>query len=146
MSVRVGCKLTNPHARIPTQGSTAAAGYDVTVISLVASNKDVDLYDTGVQLEPPTGFYFELIERSSLWKQGYAVANSVGVIDNDYRGNIMVALRKVRPDASPIQLPARVAQLVLRKMYPVTFEHVQEVSETERGEGGFGSTWKKYQS
>jgi dUTP pyrophosphatase len=89
---------------------------------------------------PPPGYHTEVVARSSLSKSGYILANAIGIIDNSYRGNIMVALRKVDHKAASIALPARVAQLIVRKTEDVELELVDELCITERGNGGFGST------
>lgn len=79
--------------------------------------------------------------RSSLPKLGYMLANSVGIIDNEYRGNVMIQLFKFDSNAPPLELPCRIAQLIPRKMVPIEFEEIVTVTTTTtRGEGGFGST------
>ncbi len=102
---------------------------------------DISFYDTGVIIEPPEGYYTELIARSSLFKMGYMLANGVGVIDNDYRGTIKVPLIKVS-DGPDLELPCRCVQLVLRKKINVSLKEVDksELTTTQRGDGGFGST------
>jgi len=82
----------------------------------------------------------EVVPRSSLSKTGWMLANSVGIIDPSYRGNIMVAVIKVDPNAQPLTLPFRGFQLVVRKQFHVDMVNADELDETNRGHGGFGST------
>lgn len=134
----------------PAQAHPTDAGYDVTVLRVHKQiNKRTALYDTGLYLRPhDEDLYFDLVARSSLFTKGYMVANNVGVIDNGYRGKVMVALYKYDDEAPDLDLPARVAQLIPRRMVKVDMvddaEHVRKKSkrgpETPRGEGGFGST------
>lgn len=142
-------------AVVPARSYETDAGYDLTVIKV---HKDygngVVLYDTGVSIRPHNeGVYFDLVARSSLPKRGYMLANSIGIIDNGYRGNLMVQLYKFDPNAEDLELPARVAQLIPRKMQPVVFQVDQkryakkrrttQKDKNVRGTGGFGSTEKE---
>ena len=137
----------------PRKAHATDAGYDVSVFKVHQRHfaSHVTVYDTGLRLRPHTdNVYFELVARSSLFKRGYMLVNNVGVIDNGYRGPILVALYKFNRDAPDLELPARVAQLIPRTMVPVAFVPDREtVSRQEknkkkrplsRGEGGFGST------
>lgn len=135
-------------AVLPSKEHESDAGLDVTIVSVFKKYSElVTLYSTGITLEPEVGYHTELIARSSLMKKGYMLTNSVGIIDNTYRGLLLVALYKFDPDAPDIELPARVAQLIPRKTVQMKVVEVKEVSETERGEGGFGSTdmYKSYE-
>lgn len=133
------------NAVFPSKAHETDAGFDVTVINR-KSNLSSDLhfspvlYGTGLHIQPPEGYYFELVPRSSLQKLGYIFANSVGIIDNSYRGEIMVALVKFDESKPDIELPARVAQLIPRKMVNMKIQSVESLNETVRGTGGFGST------
>ena len=120
-------------------------GYDLTIVSVAkVINSVVTLYDSGVKVKPPPGHYIEIVPRSSIIKSGYMLANSVGIIDEDYRGNLFVALAKIDPDAAPIQLPYKGFQLILRKRIDADPVQVTDISSdiTDRGFGGFGSTGK----
>jgi len=86
------------------------------------------------------GYYIEIVPRSSLSKSGYMLANSVGIIDSSYRGNIYIALIKIDDDAEEIQFPFRCCQFVVRKQYDMTFIQKDEFDTTHRADGGFGST------
>lgn len=128
-----------PHA-IPPSKKPEDVGYDLSVIKVVSHINDVTiLFDTGIKVSPPPGYYIEIIPRSSLSKSGFVLTNSVGVIDPTYTGNILVSLTKIDKDAK-IKLPFRCVQMVVRKFISLDLEEVGSLEETERGDGGFGST------
>ena len=102
----------------------------------------VKLYDTGLSIAPGKGYYVDLVARSSLMKQGYMLANGIGIIDNHYRGPLLVGLFKFDEKASDLVLPMRVAQLIPRKIINLGVVPVEDLGTTKRGEGGFGSTGK----
>lgn len=133
--------LTRPDAVFPTRAHPTDAGFDLTVVEKIGKlGNDVCLYDTGVRVSPPHGYHTEIVPRSSISKTGYALANSIGIIDNSYRGNLLIALRKVDPKAPTLQLPARIGQLIVRRTEPVSLRLADDLDSTERGEGGFGSS------
>ena len=135
---------TNENAVFPTKGTPDSIGYDLTAISVYKTvNPQTILFDTGLQVKPPEGYYTEILPRSSLTKSGYVLANSVGVIDPDYRGNLLIALTKVVEAAPNLTLPFKLCQLVLRKVEDFELKQVQVLDDTVRGDGGFGSTDKK---
>jgi dUTP pyrophosphatase len=119
------------------------SGYDIAIINKFKEIGDVTLYGTGLNVRPPFGYYFDLIPRSSIIKSGYALANSIGVIDRAYIGEILVPLRKTNPNAKDLELPIRLVQLVLRPIINVEFVEVDSLEDTSRGSGGFGSTGVK---
>jgi deoxyuridine 5'-triphosphate nucleotidohydrolase len=127
-------------AVLPSKGRVSDSGYDLTILSVVRSHGNIVLFGTGLSVEPPPGWYFDVIARSSLVKLGYMMANSVGVIDRAYRGEIMVPLLKVDPSAPDIVLPARVAQLIPRPIVHFPVVESAELTVTHRGSGGFGSS------
>ena len=133
-------KLTHENATPPVRAHPSDSGFDLTLIQELKSVGDVTFYDTGVQVSPPHGYYFNLVPRSSISKTGYMLANSIGVIDQNYRGNIIVPLRKVHKDSDDIELPAKVVQIVPMQWYHVSMLASDDLENTERGEGGFGST------
>lgn len=131
-------------AILPTKGTPYAVGYDLTAISVHKKLSDrITLYDTGLKVQPPPGYYTEILPRSSLTKTGYVLSNSVGTIDPDYTGRLLIALTKVDPSMPDLEVPFTRCQLVLRKMENYELEDVASIEETERGDGGFGSTDKK---
>jgi deoxyuridine 5'-triphosphate nucleotidohydrolase len=133
---------TDEKAIVPSKSKVSDAGYDLTIIKehKRLNNKTV-MYDTGVKIKVPHGFYAEVVPRSSLSKSGYMLANSIGIIDASYRGNIYIALTKVNHDSPDIQLPFRCCQIIFRKQIHMEMSVVNEdFAETARGSGGFGST------
>ena len=133
-------ELRSPNAVIPKKAFDTDSGFDVVAIEHIKTlDNGVEMYDTYIGVKPPEGYYFELVPRSSISKSGYMLANSVGIIDSSYTGNIMIALRKMREDAT-LELPARICQIIPRKIEKMTPVVVERLSETERGAGGFGST------
>ncbi len=135
-------RKVHPDAVIPYKTISSDVGFDLSVVSKVKDfNNTTSLYDTGLQIKVPEGWYSEIVPRSSLSKSGYMMANSIGIIDNTYRGNLLVALTKIDLDAQPIQFPFRCCQLIVRQqVFPIIVEVDGEFDVTERGDGGFGST------
>ena len=137
-------KLTLSNSIAPSKTHVSDSGFDLTAVSLTkkyGSQGEVCFYDTGVQVEPPWGWYFEVVPRSSISKTGYMLANSVGIIDRSYQGNILIALRKMSPNVSDLELPCRIAQLIPRRIIHMNGIEVNEFNmTTTRGDGGFGST------
>jgi dUTP pyrophosphatase len=127
-------------AVIPTRGTELSVGYDLTCIKVHKNLGMTTLYDTGISVKPPPGYYTEIVPRSSISKTGYILANGVGIIDEDYRGNLLVALTKIDDKKEDLKLPFVACQLLLKKAEYCNLEEVQNLDETERGAGGFGST------
>lgn len=142
--------LTDKNAVPPKKGNEFASGYDISAIKIEKIMGKVFLLDTGLKIKPPKGYYFELYPRSSISKTPFSLANSIGVIDADYRGNLLIALRyhgsgKVQSNIIKEMgsFPWKVAQLIPKKIEDLDWESPKEVKEldkTERGSGGFGST------
>lgn len=132
----------DPEAKDLMRARESDSGFDLTAIKVTKRIDNVLYCDTGISVQPPPGYYTEVVARSSLHKFGYMLVNSVGIIDEDYRGPIILALFKFDPEVPDIELPLRVAQLIPRKRVKAQFQEVSELSETERGDGGFGSTGK----
>ena len=134
----------NPNAVIPTYGSEYSAGADLYACLdapvTIAANETY-LVKTGLKMELPEGYAGLIYARSGLaTKRGLAPANKVGVIDSDYRGEIMVSLHNHSKEDQTIKPGERIAQLVITPYIKGIFNEVTELSDTERGEGGFGST------
>jgi deoxyuridine 5'-triphosphate nucleotidohydrolase len=133
----------DPRAIVPSKKRGSDVGYDLTVISYVEDmGNNTYLYDTGLVVQPPNGYYIEIAPRSSFSKSGYILSNSVGFIDPPYLNTLKVPLTKKHPDVPDLQLPFTGFQLILRKH---EHGHVVEVTQeelisTSRGLGGFGST------
>lgn len=126
----------------PTKAHVTDTGYDLHLVKKVKEENGMVMYDTGIAVQPPFGFYFDLVGRSSISKTGYIVANSVGIIDASYTGSIKVALIKVNKDAPDLELPAKLVQLIPRQLIHFDAQEVPDLDETQRAEGGFGSSGK----
>lgn len=134
-------KKTDPAAVMPFKGRFSDAGYDLTIIKPVKRfNQYTTLYDTGIQLHLPHGLYAEVVPRSSLSKSGYMLANSIGIIDNSYTGNIYIALTKIDENSPDLELPFRCCQLIFRKQVYVDIVETTSDHPTNRGAQGFGSS------
>ena len=140
-------KKINPNASIPTYGSSYAAGCDLSACidqAISIPPHTTIKVPTGLAIELPENTVGLIYARSGMaTKRHLAPANKVGVIDADYRGEIIVALHHHSEEAQTIEVGERIAQLVVAPFYHVEFEEVDELSETIRGEGGFGSTGTK---
>jgi len=128
-------------AVIPSRAYPTDIGLDLTAIKehKVLSN-GVILYDTGIAVTPPNGYYIEIVPRSSMSKTGWMLANNIGIIDPTYTGNLLIALVRVVPDAPKLELPFCKCQMILRKAEYAEMEQVNQLVETDRNSGGFGST------
>lgn len=143
----INLKKVNENAIIPTRGSEFAAGYDL----YACIDEDVKIkagetckIPTGIAVEIPEGYAGLVYARSGLAsKKGLAPANKVGVVDADYRGEILVFLHNHSNVDAVIEKGERVAQLVVTPFLSVEFNEVSELSDTVRGAGGFGSTGRK---
>lgn len=142
----VNIKKLNPNATIPTYGSEYAAGCDLYACldeSVTIEPHATCLIKTGLALEVPVGYAGLIYARSGLAsKRNLAPANKVGVVDADYRGEVMVALHNHGTTPQTIEHGERIAQMVIAPFLHVNFIETEELSETVRGEGGFGSTGK----
>jgi len=146
MKLRI--KKLNENAVIPTYGSPYSAGADLYAVldrdKIEIPPHETVLVHTGLSFEIPEGYVGLVYARSGLaTKRGLAPANKVGVIDSDYRGEVMVSLHNHSNTLQEIDNGERVAQIVIAPFLKVDFEIADELSDTVRGEGGFGSTGKK---
>ena len=136
-------KLLNEYAQLPTRGSKDAAGLDLYCpfhIKVPAdSQKKIPL---GIAVEIPKGHMGLLVPRSSMSKTPLRCANSVGIIDADYRGELSIAYENISCSDYTIFRGNRIAQLIIIPIAIVDVEEAQTLSETERGDGGYGSTGK----
>jgi len=154
-------KRTLPNAVIPTKANKDAEGYDLTVVAVdkIISEKCI-MFDTGIAVQPPPGYHTRVVPRSSFGKSIYVMANSIGIIDRDYRGSIKICVKQVEDDEMiPIHLvsqcasiksyndirtklkpPFKAFQLLVEKSIPSRLVEVENLDDTKRGDGGFGST------
>lgn len=131
-------------AVIPSRANPTDIGLDLVAIKehkVLPSG--VVLFDTGIAVTPPEGYYIEILPRSSMSKSGWILANCVGTIDPLYTGNLFIALARVNHEAPAPELPFCLCQMVLRKAEYADMEEVKELDDTERGDGGFGSTGQR---
>ena len=146
MSFPMNIKKLNENARIPTYGSEFAAGADLYACldaDVTIAPAETLLIHTGLAMQIPEGLVGLIYARSGLAsKKGLAPANKVGVIDSDYRGEIMVALHNHGTIPQTISDGERIAQIVFAPYYAAEFSVVDELDDTTRGAGGFGSTGK----
>lgn len=146
LSAKIKIKKLTDTAKTPTRGSEHAAGYDL----YADVKEDVQIkphetvkIGTGLAMEVPDGYFGAIFARSGLAsKEGLRPANCVGVCDSDYRGEYIVAIHNDSEETRTIAAGERIAQLVVMPYLPVTFDEVAELTDTNRGEGGFGSTGK----
>ena len=140
--MKINIKKLNENARIPVYGSPYAAGADLyAAIGAEIAAGETAFVHTGIAVELLEGTVGLVYARSGLaCKQDLAPANKVGVIDCDYRGEIMVALHNHGKQPRTVSVGDRIAQLVIAPYYVAEFEEADELSETVRGAGGFGST------
>lgn len=124
----------------PYKNRYSDSGYDLTVVEKIKEINGVYYYDTGIQVQPGNGYYFEIVGRSSISKTGWMLANNVGIIDASYRGNIIVALVRVNQEAPEIVLPMRLVQMIPRQVVIMNSKQVEYLENTARGTGGFGSS------
>ena len=140
-------KKLNELAKVPTRGSEYSAGYDLYAATDIEYNilpHTTQLVKTGLAFKLPDGYFGAIFARSGLAsKKGLRPANCVGVVDSDYRGEVMIALHNDSDNIMTIEAGERIAQLVLIPYINMTFEETEELDNTQRGEGGFGSTGNK---
>lgn len=134
---------TDINAQLPHKTRASDSGHDLTLIKLEKRIGNIELYDTGIKVKPPYGYYFDLVPRSSIIKTGYILANSVGIIDQSYLGNILVPLIKTDKSTPDLELPSKLVQLIPRPIVHIEFEEVNDFNATDRNSGGFGSTDNK---
>lgn len=147
MKISMNVKKLNDRATVPTYGSACAAGADLYACEENGAElapHETRLIHTGIAMAIPEGYVGLVYARSGLAsKRGLAPANKVGVIDSDYRGEIMVALHNHSDVAQRIENGERIAQIVFTQYAAADFSVTDELDETERGAGGFGSTGSK---
>lgn len=139
-------KKLKEQAIVPKRGSLQAAGADLYALvegtgTAVIGPHETKLIGTGLAMAIPDGYFGGIFARSGLaLKQGLRPANCVGVVDSDYRGEVMVALHNDSNEVRYVHTGDRIAQLVVMPYLPLEFSQVEDLDETERGEGGFGHT------
>lgn len=144
MTKKIRLKKLHDNAKIPVYGSKEAAGADLYACMaepISIGPGETKMIHTGIAVEIPDGCVGLVYARSGLaTKKGVAPANKVGVIDSDYRGEILVGLFNHSKEAFIVEPEERVAQMVITPYIRAEYEEVQSLMETQRGQGGFGST------
>ena len=141
MQVRI--KKLNENVVIPSYAKDGDAGMDLIATSIIGEEPFQITYGLGIALEIPKGFVGLVFPRSSIRKTDLSLTNCVGVIDSGYRGELQATFRKHKGVASKTyEVGDRVAQIMIIPHPPIEFEETDELSDSERGEGGFGSTGK----
>ena len=144
--MKICVKKLRPDAMLPTAGSQYAAGYDLYACidaPVTIAPHTTEKIGTGLAVAIPEGYFGAVFARSGLAsKQGLRPANCVGVCDSDYRGEYTVAIHNDSETAQTVAPFDRIAQLVVLPYMTAEFEEADELSATERGAGGFGSTGK----
>lgn len=135
--MKIKIKKLHPDAKIPKYALEGDAGMDVVAIDKKVEGELI-VYGTGLAFEIPKGHVLLICPRSSVTKKELFMANSVGVLDSGYRGELILKFRKV--GNNEYEVGERVAQIVLFSYPEIEFKEVDELSETQRGGGGFGST------
>jgi dUTP pyrophosphatase len=144
--MQVKIKRINPNAVIPTYAKEGDAGMDLVATSIISETTTDVTYGTGLAMEIRDGFVGLVFPRSSIRKYDLALTNSVGVIDSGYRGEIQATFKKTNwlkgNESEKYQIGDRIAQIMIIPHPQIEFDEVDELSDTQRGEGGFGSTGK----
>lgn len=147
MKFDVRVKKLDERAKLPVYGSEYAAGADLYALidgEITIGAGETAFIHTGIAIELPMGTVGLIYARSGLaCKKGLAPANKVGVVDCDYRGEVMVALHNHSSEPKTVADGERIAQLMIAPYYTAVFTESKELSDTVRGEGGFGSTGAK---
>ncbi len=148
--LEIKIKKLHPDAILPKQANASDAGYDLVAIDDGTVGPEGYLqYRTGLAIQPPDGYHTEIVPRSSISKYDLALANSLGIIDNIYRGELLIRFKYCVPFSHPntkLALSRRykkgdkIAQLIIRKTELAVFKEVTELSTTDRGANGFGSS------
>lgn len=151
--MQVKIKKLKPNAVIPTYAKAGDAGMDLVATEIIKDTPEQITYGMGIALEIPDGFVGLVFPRSSIRKTGLQLSNSVGLIDSGYRGEIQATFNKIFgsegmydetkiPTTEFYKVGDRIAQIMIIPHPPIEFQQVEELTNTERGEGGFGSTGK----
>lgn len=141
-------KKLKENAKVPSRGTQGSAGFDLCACidePITLNGGDTALIPTGIAIALPSADYGAFVfPRSGIAvKHGIGLLNSVGVIDSDYRGEIMVGVINQKRESYTIEPGERIAQMVIMPVSMMPVEEVEELDETDRGAGGFGSTGKK---
>ncbi len=150
--MKLKVKKLHPDAQLPKRAKVGDAGYDIIALNDGVWDKTNSIfiqYETGLAIEPEIGYHVEIFPRSSISRTDLILANCIGLVDNGYRGELLI---RFKPTSIPetkedwhngmmlYKKGDKIAQLVIRKTTEAEIEEVLELSETDRGSGGFGSS------
>lgn len=140
--MKIRFKKINENAVMPTKAHASDAGFDLTATSRMYDNNNCYVYGCGLAVEIPEGYVGLVFPRSSNAKKDLLLSNSVGVIDSGYRGEIMAKFKTLRPFPQMYKIGERFAQLIIMPIPDIEWEETEELSDSERGTGGYGSSGK----
>jgi dUTP pyrophosphatase len=139
--MKINIKKINPNAVTPTYAKVGDAGMDLVATKIISNGTFDVTYGTGLAMEIPEGFVGLVFPRSSIRNTELTLSNSVGVIDSGYRGEIQATFKKTNGlDSIAYRVGDRICQIMIIPHPTIEFEEVNELNNTERGQGGFGST------
>jgi dUTP pyrophosphatase len=139
-SINIKIKKLKENAVIPTYSKNGDAGMDLTATEILSEDLDTITYGTGLAFEIPKGYVGLVFPRSSIRKYELQLSNSVGVIDSGYRGEVQATFNKIHNKLENYEVGDRVGQIMIIPYPQIKFIETQELSDTDRGTGGFGST------
>lgn len=140
--MKVKLKKLNENVKLPVYAKTGDAGLDIKATRIESENNYSITYGTDLCIEIPFGYVGLIFPRSSIRNYDLSLSNCVGVIDSGYRGEIMATFKKTKLDGMYYDVDDKIMQIIILPYPSIEFEFVDELSETERGEGGFGHTGK----
>ena len=139
--MKIRFKKLSPSAVVPTKAHASDAGFDMTCTRYEVTNGEQFTYHTDIAVEIPDGYVGLLFPRSSIYKQDLFLTNSVGVVDSGYRGEVMFKFKPICSDVKQhYQVGDRIGQLIIIPYPNVEFVEADELSDSERGTGGYGSS------
>lgn len=138
MSLKVKIKKLHPDATVPKYAKSGDAGMDLVAVSKEVKNTKIK-YGTGLAFEIPEGYVGLIFPRSSIHKTGLTLTNCVGVVDSGYRGEVMFFFEHLF-DRNDYEIGDRIGQIIIMPYPYIELQESEELSDTERGQGGFGST------
>lgn len=140
--MKVKLKKLNENVKLPVYAKTGDAGLDIKATRIESENNYSITYGTDLCIEVPFGYVGLIFPRSSIRNYDLSLSNCVGVVDSGYRGEIMATFKKTKLDGMYYDVDDKIMQIIILPYPSIEFEFADELSETERGEGGFGHTGK----
>lgn len=139
--MKIRFKKLSPSAVVPRKAHASDAGYDMACTRYEVTNGELFTYHTDISVEIPDGYVGLLFPRSSIYKKDLFLTNSVGVVDSGYRGEVMFKFKSIASEVKQhYQVGDRIGQLIIIPYPNVEFVEADELSESDRGEGGYGSS------